>query len=521
MLTRRSLLGGALAALPLSVLWRRTSRAAGFGPLVPDPEGILDLPAGFSYRIVEAVSRGGVRQRMSDGFLVPGAPDGMACFPGPDGTIILLRNHELSGNQTSLGPYDAQHPAPAEAYDRAQLGGVSRVVLDGTTFERLSSNLVLAGTIRNCAGGTSPWGWLSCEENYDANHGYVFVCPTDASSVRMPQRVVGYGRFEHEAATVDPATMICYLTEDKGDSCFYRFVPTRRASPFVGSLQALRVVGRDRFHTGTGNRVGDHWQVDWVTIDTPDPVGGATTTRAQGRARGAAIFVRGEGLWLHDGSLYFTCTTGGPVSGGQIFRLDPSGDGGTLTLIAQSASRDELDMPDNLTVAPWDDIYIAEDGTSEQYLRIVHPDGSISDFARNALSGSELAGVCFSPDGRALFVNLQGDGLTLVVTGPFPTVPEPEPDAGVPDAAVPPPDAGIDAGPVDAGGPDAGAVPDGSVPSPDARPIDASVPAPDAGGGDGGGDGCSAGGNPGATAAILAAAAALGLRRGSDPGEAS
>jgi hypothetical protein len=27
--------------------------------------------------------------------------------------------------------------------------------------------------------------------------------------------------------------------------------------------------------------------------------------------------------------------------------------------------------------------------------------------------------VCFSPDGRALFANLQGDDLTVVITGPF------------------------------------------------------------------------------------------------------
>jgi len=27
--------------------------------------------------------------------------------------------------------------------------------------------------------------------------------------------------------------------------------------------------------------------------------------------------------------------------------------------------------------------------------------------------------VCLSPDGRALFVNMQGDGMTLVITGPF------------------------------------------------------------------------------------------------------
>ena len=46
-------------------------------------------------------------------------------------------------------------------------------------------------------------------------------------------------------------------------------------------------------------------------------------------------------------------------------------------------------------------------------------DGAVFDLARNAASRSELCGVCFSPDGRAMFVNVQEDGLTLVITGPF------------------------------------------------------------------------------------------------------
>ena len=45
--------------------------------------------------------------------------------------------------------------------------------------------------------------------------------------------------------------------------------------------------------------------------------------------------------------------------------------------------------------------------------------GEVFDFARNARSDGELAGVCFSPDGRAMFLNLQIDGVTLAIDGPF------------------------------------------------------------------------------------------------------
>ena len=66
-------------------------------------------------------------------------------------------------------------PVPAEAYDPEGTGGVTRVVLDAKSLELVSSNLVLAGTYWNCAGGLSPWGWLSCEETLSTGHGYVFV----------------------------------------------------------------------------------------------------------------------------------------------------------------------------------------------------------------------------------------------------------------------------------------------------------------------------------------------------------
>lgn len=406
------------AAAPLRDLFGRSrgGNVGRFGPLIPDRNGIFDLPRGFSYAIVQRAG-----EIMSDGYVVPGSFDGMGCFPGPSGTLILMRNHENMWVPFS-GPCRPGQPVPAEAYDPAAQGAVTRVVLDAGDLSVRSSNLVLAGTVRNCAGGVSPWGWLSCEETAEARHGYVFLCPTDRDHVQPPRRVQSYGRFRHEAACVDPSTLVAYLTEDQGDGCFYRMVPESPDRPLSGRLQALRVAGRARFDTSEAMRVGEELEVDWVDIAEVDPAD--DTVRSQGHRAGAALFRRGEGIWYERDQVHFSATTGGPKGAGQIFRLTV-GRGGKpdrLLLLAQSTTTDELDMPDNLTVAPSGEVFLAEDTVrGDQYLRVVSREGKVSDFGHNAVSQSELAGLCFSPDGGTLFVNVYGDGLTLAIRGPFRT----------------------------------------------------------------------------------------------------
>ena len=411
---RRSFLRGAAAlvgASALPLLFSRKAWAGGYGALVPDPRGIVDLPAGFSYKILERRN-----DPMTDGYRVPGRPDGMACFPGPGGTLVLMRNHENGAGERKYGPYGAGQAPPPEAYDPAAMGGVTRLVVDATRFDRISSNLVLIGTARNCAGGVSPWGWLTCEENADPRHGYVFLCRTDAETVQPPRRITGYGRFYHEAATVDPSTRIAYLTEDRSDGCLYRFVPSSVADPFVGKLQALAVIGRDGFEASSDMAPGVPVPITWVDLADPDSAG--DTLREEAQSKGAATISRGEGIWFHEGMVSVCSTNGGPVSGGQILQLT-TGASPSLALAAQSTDRDVLDMPDNITVAPWGEIVMAEDNGRSVHIRGMTPAGQVYDLARNAVSDSEFCGVCFSPDGKAMFVNIQEDGLTLVITGPF------------------------------------------------------------------------------------------------------
>jgi len=77
--------------------------------------------------------------------------------------------------------------------------------------------------------------------------------------------------------------------------------------------------------------------------------------------------------------------------------------------------------PDNITINPRGDVYVAEDGSPPNLVWQMKPSGEMLTVARNALNdgSSEFAGLCFSPDGNWMFANLQKEGLTLAIHGPF------------------------------------------------------------------------------------------------------
>lgn len=423
----------------------------GLGPLQPDPQGLLDLPPGFSARVI---SRAG--EEMADGLLVPGRPDGMATFPGPDGTCIIICNHELSPTEARLSPFGADGSRlgridPTRLFDSGRqrlpgLGGTTTLIFDPRERKVLRQFLSLAGTNRNCAGGPMPWNaWLTCEEDVssdpatcDQPHGWVFEVPAAASpGLTQPTPIKAMGRFNHEAVAIDPASGIIYLTEDRPDGLLYRFVPTRRhdLGPGVlqagGKLQALMVRGSPSLDTRNWNaqrliQVSSTFDAQWIDLEEVESP--KDDLREQGFARGAARFARGEGMWWGKGSVYFACTNGGMAKCGQIWRYTPSAHEGTpdearhpgtLELFVQPDDAAVVKNADNLTVAPWGDLVVCEDSDGQNRLLGVTPAGKVYPIARNRLSTSELAGVTFTPDGSTLLVNIQHNHLTLAIQGPW------------------------------------------------------------------------------------------------------
>ena len=300
--------------------------------------------------------------------------------------------------------------------------------------------LSLAGTLRNCAGGPTPWGtWISCEETvqradhtFCVDHGYVFEVPADTESgLQDPKPLLDMGRFRHEAIAVDPRSGVVFETEDMDDGLIYRYLPNRPGALHKGGrLQALAIRGRSSCDTRNWSeqtmRPGESCAVDWMELDqlqAPDD-----DLRYRGFDRGAARFARGEGMWYGRKSVYFACTSGGKSRLGQIWKYTPSPhegqpdereQPGQLELFIESHSTDLIENADNLTVAPWGDLFVCEDGATSQHLVGVTPAGQCYRFARNVLNESELAGVTCAPDGSTLFVNIQHSGLTLAIWGPW------------------------------------------------------------------------------------------------------
>jgi len=124
--------------------------------------------------------------------------------------------------------------------------------------------------------------------------------------------------------------------------------------------------------------------------------------------------------------VHFACTNGGRAQKGQVWRYFPSAAEGTsreqnepgkLELFIEPNDGELVENCDNVTIAPWGDLIICEDGRSPQYLVGVTPRGEIYRLGRTTLA--EFAGACFSPDGGTLFVNIQTPGMTLAIVGPW------------------------------------------------------------------------------------------------------
>ncbi|MEV0603707.1 alkaline phosphatase PhoX [Streptomyces sp. NPDC050315] len=431
---------GAVSEIFAGTAVAQSTGRSGYGPLVPDPDGLLDLPKGFRYKVL---SREGSPLLSGEG-KVPSNCDGMAAFRGRRGHTHLVRNHENRKKSRSAVP-----TVPGITYDPMAEGGCTAIEVDADN-QVVSERVAIAGTSTNCAGGPTPWNtWLTCEETefrageegYTKDHGFIFeVDPYD------PQRtgavpLTDMGRFQHEAIAVDPRDGTVYETEDafeKPFGLFYRFHPNAPLGGIGslragGRLQAMRVPGVKDL-SAIKETGATFERIEWV--DVPDPLAKQTPIRFQDfGTKGITHAQKLEGCYWGGSCVYFVSSFAHREEGsagdhyGQVWRYDPKARCLTLVVVFGPDSDLQLpgESPDNICLAPSGGLMVCEDGEGAQHVFGLTRKGAVYPMARGRQNigtpeepeWGEFAGVTFAPDGRTMYVNCYQPGTTFAVTGPF------------------------------------------------------------------------------------------------------
>ncbi|HSV39970.1 MAG TPA: alkaline phosphatase PhoX [Nocardioidaceae bacterium] len=440
--------------------------------LVDDPQGIVALPTGFTYKILTKAGE----TKLETGEPCPSSHDGTAAF-GRGRHQYLILNHECKAGD----PLGVPH-LPGTVYDAgATAGGGCTVIKTDGKGNNLGQFVGISGTIVNCAGGPTPWGtWWTCEEDsaragddwehdsgakgvFEKDHGYVFEVLATGSAHPVPLKALG--RYDHEACAISKDRRFVFLSEDADEpnGLFYRWngpahyrvgpgSVDQLSSASFGKLAAMAILMGDGTVLPdvaylTSSQLGQPFQVKWVEV--PDRDAAETAVREQFADGEVTRGRKFEGVWGTDAGVYvvnsYALRKGEelPVDAvphsGMVWFYDYADE--TIQLVNyfpyQAYVHEEsfepafpdmyFDSPDNVTVTPWGSLVLAEDGVGASHVLSAVPGGPTYAIARNMINigdaeapeYSEFTGPTFSADGRVLYVNIQDPGLTLAITGPW------------------------------------------------------------------------------------------------------
>ena len=408
----------------------RVSPFASMGPLMPPDANGIQMPAGFTSRVVAVYNEAPLPSQPD--FRWHSDPDGAAVFATDDGGWIYVSNSEARDATTAFGQIPSELSAIRQLASRDSLAALSPItnVLSGLVntlqpggiplllpfaggasalrFDN-AGNLIDAypiqrNTSTNCSGGASPWGtWINGEEILD---GYMFEC-SPLRNGGEPVRLDRFGRKAHEQLAFDTEQRAIYHSEDiTGEDRFYRTVFSasdwpRNSRPVLskGKLQVLSVpAGIDAARQGPTPIV-------WLdAIDDGRP-------QAEVYLPDSTIFAGNEGVWFLNGIVYFSTKVDSnvwaiDVASSTIESIYDPTDGPIGSPV--DPAEPKMMGVDNLSMTLDGEMIVVEDG-GDMRAMVLLPDRSTIPLLRlpGDANSTEVTGPAFSPDGRRLYVSGQ------------------------------------------------------------------------------------------------------------------
>jgi hypothetical protein len=304
-------------------------------------------------------------------------------LPDFGATFVDPRNEEPGGYI-----YVSNSEVRPQPFNRGGVGAL--------TFDRqgrlVNYQRVLTGTTSNCGGGKTPWGaWISCEE-----YGRGLNWQVDPTGRRSPQVItLGNDGGVFESFSYDIRNRnepYFFVTEDNLEGALQRWRPDNPDWERPWSILL-----------GSGT-------TDFLVLDPNTGTFAWTSNRARAKENASLYYPNSEGIDVYEGRLFFISKRRKAM-----ITLDLD----TETYSVESTSSGLFNGgPDQIKRILNDDselLFFTEDGSGRAGIHARNQNGEYTTILESPDYAAETTGLAFSPDGMAMYVAYQVEGLLFEI----------------------------------------------------------------------------------------------------------